>query len=218
MTLHEYLKALNDSARQDTSRKAWTRFEDALAAANLMRIRDNFLTECRLTIVAWKAVFEVLIVDGHDVSTAQGSLTLVFQKHTLIGVAIPTTPAPFGRALEADRFAALAQQAGLTASGAAQQQFLDDLRYGLPSPLPPHVQFSGCNLGRYLIWSTFNEPSGGDPFEGCTTTDEVCNRLGLQHGGDTVLLVYDVPSHVTVRYPTLADAYAGPAWNPLFQA
>ncbi|MEM8560196.1 MAG: hypothetical protein AAGG50_20445, partial [Bacteroidota bacterium] len=47
---------------------------------------------------------------------------------------------------------------------------------------------------------------------------EVCNRLGLQHGGDTVLLVYDVPSHVTVRYPTLADAYAGPAWNPLFQA
>ncbi len=73
-----------------------------------------------------------------------------------------------------------------------------------------------------MIWATFREDVF-DPFAEWATAQEVRTGLGLAkpvHPDDQklFLLVYEVPNDTPVRYPTIADAYAGEGdWNPNFQ-
>ena len=75
------------------------------------------------------------------------------------------------------------------------------------------------------MWSTFNDTTaGGDPFDGCTGSPSALRHaFGLVDPGpampderEFILCIYDVPSDVDVRFPTIADAYAGDDWNPNF--
>lgn len=116
------------------------------------------------------------------------------------------------------------RKAGL--SQERRDQIIEDVQSGFTPAVPYSEQLSDCKLGNHLIWSTFSEEeNGNDPFRNWTDANIVRDRLGLQdpqHPEDPeerglVLLVYRVPSTVTIRYPTIAEAYAGSGWDPNFQ-
>jgi hypothetical protein len=73
-----------------------------------------------------------------------------------------------------------------------------------------------------VIWATFRADIF-DPFANWATAEEVRTGLGLTKPAQPddqklFLLVYCVPDNIPVRYPTIADAYAGEGdWNPNFQ-
>jgi len=77
-----------------------------------------------------------------------------------------------------------------------------------------------------VAWATFDvgrdrSPSGLDPFGSMALEADVIRaRLGLStndKGKDLLLFVYELPSHMIARYPTIADAYAGDEWPYYFR-
>ncbi len=215
MTLDEYL----DGCPTDEEAEAWREAANYFVAESLSRIKGNFESECRLSRATWERVFLVLVDASQDELRVE--ITAVFRDHKLTGPAVTGTPQPKGRALERERFTALARDAEIFASPEAVTQFIDDVRNGHLPVIPYDQRLRRCPLGNYLMWSTFKE-QGGDPFASCSDADTVRTKLGLQgpkrpEDRELVLLVYDVPPEVTVRYPTIADAYAADDWNVPFQ-
>lgn len=216
MTLEEFFTASAEEAEQ---RECWNKVVELLEAEDLLHIQRNFEVESRLPERAWSGVFVVLKVE-EEWSELRVQLMVVFRGFTLHGPEIATTPQPKGRALDVGRLKTLLKQAGIS-SPIAQEQFINDVRAGHAPGIPYHQFLSTCPLGSHLIWSTFSE-AGGDPFENVHDAEVVRDRLGLMppiglDDQELVLLVYYVPSDVLIRYPTIADAYAGEAWNPYFQ-
>ncbi len=201
----------------------WEHMAVLLADENLDYIHANFEGELRLNEGVWAAMFAPLPELFAPLPTpswaeVQVILTAVFQNHTLAGPVIADTPEPKGRALDTGRFMALLDEAGLPDDG--KTQLLNDIRAGGPIDLDA-AELKQCNLGSYLMWSTF-QAAGGDPFEGCADAATVRERLGLlepvrAEDEELCLLVYTVPSDVNIQYPTLADAYAGDDWPALFR-
>src|SRR5262249_46148874 len=77
-------------------------------------------------------------------------------------------------------------------------------------------------LGRYLMWSTFSlESNSGRPFDGMpNSADVVRGLLGLDHnerGLPLLLFEYTLPMSVTLRFPTVAEAYAGDSFPYFFR-
>ena len=213
MKLEEYLNGRREE------KEHWALMVDMLTAENLTHIQVNFEAEGKLPEETWNEVFEPLPILSW--TELQAELRRIFRKHTLAGPPITSTPQPKGRALETGRFTAVMKEAGLLTSPDAETQFLNDIRAGHTPSIPHNRQLRTCSLGRFLMWSTFKE-AGGDPFVDCSDAAAVRQRLGLMepiHPEDRelCLMIYEVPSHVDVRYPTIADAYAANAWNPLFQ-
>lgn len=216
MTLQAFLLTTSGSEEQD-----WQRTSAVMVASGETTVEQNFRTESRLSAVAWARV--VAVLSRPTLAEVQTATTQVFRDHTLSGPEIPTTPTPKGRALTVERFKALLKDSGVFPTDADADQFVRDIQGGRVPPGGFARQLSDCPLGSHLIWSTFNEhTTDGDPFHGCDgNPDEIRAAFGLMPPStpderEFVLCVYRVPNGVPVRYPTLADGYAGAPWNPMF--
>lgn len=223
MTLDEYFDTVSPGKR-DEIEGVWQWAAEVLAEADLDYVREAVENECRLSVSAWDDLLSALneAGDGH----VHEVMTQVFRSWTLCGPKISEqAPTPKGRALSVSRFRSLMRKAGM--SPRRQDQIIEDVRNDFTPEIPYSEQLSHCELGKHLIWSTFSKDKedGTDPFQNWTSADTVRDRLGLQdpqHPDNPeerglVLLVYRVPSSVTVRYPTIAEAYASSGWNPNFQ-
>jgi hypothetical protein len=221
MTLEQYLNTVSSEERA-TLVEVWQWSTELLAEADLDHVRETVENECRFPASAWDDLFAALDEAAADVPT---TMTRVFRDQTLEGDEIENTPTPKGRALEISRFRSLMRDAGM--SPRRRDQIVEDVWNGFMPAIPYSAQLAACDLGNHLIWSTFSEEAetGRDPFRNWTDVDTIRGRLGLQDPQNPddpeerglVLLVYRVPSAVNVRYPTVADAYAGSGWNPNFQ-
>lgn len=218
MTLQQYLET-HGAAEREAKEEVWTRTADILTKADLDHVRDNVENECRLPESAWNDLFSALgDAAAANVPTA---MTEVFQDRALDGPKIPDTPAPKGRAIQRQDFSGLMEQTQAFTSADAREQFFNDRREGRSPTDPYHRQLRDCELGRYLIWSTFRKHVD-DPFEGLSDAAAVREGVGLpppqgERDKELVLLVYEVPADLSVRYPTIADAYTGEKWNARFQ-
>lgn len=219
MTLRQYLET-HDPAEQKAKEEVWARAADILTGADLDHVRTTVENECRLPELAWEDLFAAL--DAATAANVPAAMTQVFQDRILHGPEIEETPAPKGRAVDANRFLKWLDDQGIFASPSAQRRFLDDVKSD-SSPAPPsHQQLRLLCLGQHLIWATFHEEMT-DPFAEWETAREVRDALELAEPAQPddqklFLLVYRVPEDIPVRYPTIADAYATRGeWNPNFQ-
>ena len=219
MTIQAFLATTTGTEKQD-----WQQTVAILVGSGQAVVLNNVRTESRLDADAWESV--VAVLPRSTWAEIQAVTTLAFRGHTLNGDEIAGTPSPKGRALTVERFKALLKESGLYPTDADADQFVRDLQTGSTPPFGFARQLTGCPLGSYHIWSTFDDTTaGGDPFDGCTgSPGQIRHAFGLVDPGpampderEFVLCVYDVPSGVPVRFPTIADAYAGDDWNPNFQ-
>lgn len=221
MTLNQYLE---NSPEADSKGEVWEWTAEVLNDADLAYVRETVENECRLPECAWD---DLLMALGEaEEERVPEVMTEVFRSKELCGPDIPEeAPIPKGRALSISRFRSLMRQAEVSPD--RREQIIEDVRSGFTPAVPYSKQLSQCDLGEHLIWSTFREKEeeGRDPFRHLTDPATVRDHLGLrdpQNPDDPeerglVLLVYRVPSTVNVKYPTIADAYAGSGWNPNFQ-
>lgn len=219
MTLDQYLDDQSSPGRQERV-EVWTRVTDALAEAGLNHVAETIEDECRFPEAAWNDLFTAL--DEAEVADVSKAMTQVFQGYVLEGPKIPDAPSPKGRAIDANRFLNWLDDQDVFASPFGKRRFLDDVQ-GDSSPAPPsHQQLRELELGQHLIWATFREEVF-DPFAEWTTAQEIRTELGLvkpvqPNDQKLFLLVYRLPEDVSVRYPTIAEAYATKGeWTRSFQ-
>lgn len=217
MTLQQYI---DNSAGPDARDEVWSWTTEALTDLGLDHVQATIENECRFPESAWDDLFTAL--DDAAAGNVGEVMTRVFQNWIRNGPEIPDTPAPKGRAIDANRFLNWLDDQDVFASPSGKRRFLDDVQ-GSSSPTPPsHQQLRQLKLGHHVIWATFREEVF-DPFSGWATAQEVRTGLGLMEPArpddqKLFLLVYRISADVAVRYPTIADAYAGEgAWNPNFQ-
>jgi hypothetical protein len=80
------------------------------------------------------------------------------------------------------------------------------------------IDWQSYPLGRYAMWSTFDE-SGARPFHDTRSASDLLELLGLDphHDGDLLLVFeYKLPAAVVSRVPSFCDAYVG-SWNAWFR-
>lgn len=219
MTLDQYLSGLA-SPTEEEKRNVWDQVTTALVEEGLEHVRNNIESECRVSEEVWDDLFAAL--DDTEEESVRETLTEVFQNWIQHGPEISDTPRPKGRAVDANRFLNWLDDQNVFASPSGKRRFLDDVQSNSSSTSSLHLQLQQLWLGKHLMWSTFHEEET-DPFTEWDTAQEVRIGLGLTkptHPDDQkpFLLVYRIPSDVVVRYPTIADAYAGEGeWNPNFQ-
>lgn len=219
MTLQQFLDDVSSDERAALD-AVWQWAAEALADADLAHVRETVEDECRLPASAWDELLAAL--DAADAADVPSTMTTVFQDWIRNGPEIEDPPTPKGRAVDANRFLSWLDDQNVFASPSGKRQFLDDVQEDT-SPTPPsHHQLRPLKLGKHVIWATFRAEVV-DPFADWATAEEVRTGLGLTKPAQPddqklFLLVYRVPDHVPVRYPTIADAYAGEGdWNPNFQ-
>lgn len=219
MTLEQYLDGLSPKKQKDR-KGVWRWAVSVLDDLNLAHVWKAVTRECRLPEDAWDDLFGV--VDAARRKNLEDEMTMAFRGWKLHGKEIANTPTPKGRAMDLRGFSGLMERTEEFDSETAREAFFNARRKGDPPSEPYWKQLSSCELGRHnLIWSTF-QASVDDPFEGLPDAPAVRTALGLpaSQGArhrELVLLVYVVPTDLPVRYPTVADAYAGPDWNPYFE-
>jgi hypothetical protein len=185
---------------------------------DLSHVWNSIEDECHLSEAGWDLFFSS--IDGVEGDEVANRLTEAFQDCQLNGLEIAETPVPKGKAVPARKFAAWLDESETFTTASMRDRFLDAIRYR--EPLPDQSLLHDLPLGNHLIWSTFHEDEE-DPFSPFTTAQEIRTGLGLppperQEDDELILLVYALKDNVTVRYPTIADAYATEdSWNPEFQ-
>jgi hypothetical protein len=181
---------------------------------------DNMYLESRLPEAAWDALFGALLSVGADPGEIRDAITNATRAWTLNGPAVAHAhPVTLGRAVTAVRFC----QQQLVSSGrySSISSARRALTYLLGKP-PSSVAriWRSIDLGVYLMWSTFNSAFGSRPFDSLPPSATIIRgRIGLSKNqrGALLILEYTLPSHVSQRFPTIADAYAGTEWNYFFR-
>jgi hypothetical protein len=125
----------------------------------------------------------------------------------------PTSLSPtmmYARAVTTEAFArTISRQPAGTTPQTLLKAIRHQVTYGLRK-LKRH--WCGRGMGEHLMWATF-EPASTNPFRhdfSCARDMRAC--LGLpDEPGPVIRLIYGLPS--TACFPTVAEAYAGDAWN-----
>lgn len=218
MTLLQYLDSLSSTERK-AQEEVWIWATLVLDEADLGHVWKVIARECRFPESAWEDLFAAL--NDAKAEALEEAMTEVFRNRKLEGREIEDTPVPKGRAISRPDFAGLMERTQAFSSADAREQFFEDRRADRPPTAPYHQQLRNCPLGRYLIWSTFQQPVD-DPFEGLPDAAAVREGMSLpppqgKRDRELVLLVYRVPTDLPVRYPTIAEAYAAEGWNERFE-
>lgn len=219
MTLEEYL---DDHDPSGTKREAWEHFDDTLTSDGASYVCDNFRAEYVFSASVWEDVFSVLVAghqNGHAIDIIENELVEAFRQHQCTGRE-PRTPSPKGRAVARKAFREYVKEASVSSSPESIERFFEKLLSGSGTP----ALLSIVPLGSYLMWSTFS-CSGRDPFEACSLSVEHVHAYvgtepspdGTDSDLDLILLVYNLPDHISARVPTIADAYSGTVRNEKFQ-
>jgi hypothetical protein len=189
----------------------------------------NFGAESRLTGEAWEALCFVILDRLTNPSDLQRAFTGVFRSHTLGGDPVSSpAPAPLGRAVTLPLFMKLLKEQNVFSSDSEAEQLQNDLLDPSANADAVREALDGIFISRprRAAWATFDvdqdrSPSGLDPFGSMALEADVIRaRLGLSpndKGKDLLLFVYELPSDMIARYPTIADAYAGDEWLYYFR-
>lgn len=185
-----------------------------------LQARMNLRIESRLPPDAWEALFRALLAVGTDPQTIKMSITQSLRSWTLQAPEIPPPrPAVFGRAVTLYRICKMLVDRGDFGTIDRAEKSVRRLLSQLPGTVPP--VWRKRSLGQFLMWSTFHPDRTSSPFDGLPVeADAIRAHLGLllaERGQPLLLLEYSVPPDVPLRYPTVAEAYAGDDWSYFFR-
>jgi hypothetical protein len=217
MTLEEILAGLSLTEREQVTTKLQSL---ARHCALTLQAVHNLNTETRLTEECWRLLVRSL-AGAADPNAQQQAITVAFQKHTLTGPEVPASSfGILGRAVTVRAFVHLLVKLGYYGSyESAHRALLNKLRRSLTVTKRGWGHFE---IGRFLLWSTFNSDSiVGRPFDGFSgSADEIRGLLGLDRNDrfePLLLFEYTLPATEIARYPTVAEAYSGDSWSYFFR-
>jgi hypothetical protein len=228
MRFEEFRMTLDEDARSgldDEWRKCLGLFR---AAAGIhWQFVINLEAERRLPESGWATLCQVILQGTSQVSDLQRVLTDAFRSYIRKGpvVGLPKS-VPLGRAITREIFLELLRRQFTFNSDDEKDQFVEDLLAPDASVDAIREILEDKELGRYLMWATFDlgsdgEPSGRDPFYSMPPDAEgIAARLGLSpnyKGQDLFLAIYKLPANVSAQYPTIADAYSDNDWPYYFR-
>lgn len=218
MNFNEATILLLSGSERDTVLQKLTTLRRSAAIGE--RAVDNIQKESRLPRDAWDALFRMLLAAPDDAKAVKRGIADCFCNFTLRGDPLPTRPVRLGRAVDFQRVVGwYADVRGIPESRARQffKSYFDKGANKLPR------RWSDFPLARYLMWCMFHpSDTKRGPFDGMPSKAwDIRCRLGLSAPLDPdeeiVLLEYGLPHDVQIRFPTVADAYAGQGWAYHFQ-
>ena len=210
------------TAVRQLPRKRRKAVEDCLnslsaASAGDLRAAQNVWAESRLPASAWDEIIAGLVACAGTPDQVRAVLVRTCQRYILKGPTIAWSDS-LGRAVTSDRLADILYGRGYFASHYAARRSIRNL-LGRELHLLK-LAWRGYELGSWLAWGTFDPANPGDAFRTFpTTADGIRGVLGLSKsdkGRALLLLRYSLPKSSAVRFPTIAEAYAGAAWNYFF--
>ena len=218
MNYCEAIGLLLSAPEQDTVLKKLTMLRDDSAIGR--RAVCNIQEESRLPQDAWNSLFRMLLAAPDDAKAMKRGIADCFCNFTLRGDPLPTRPVRLGRTVDFQRVVDWYADVRGIPECRARQFFKSYFDKGANKP--PR-RWSDVPLARYLMWCMFH-PSDTkcDPFEGMPSKAwDIRCQLGLSAPVDPdeeiVLFEYGLPHDVQIRFPTVADAYAGQGWAYHFQ-
>jgi hypothetical protein len=178
---------------------------------------NNLRSESRLGDAAWRDIVEALRQSPRRAGNLKRAYVKACQKHILEGEALPTPwPVCYGRAVSPQRFYKWLKEGGYVSSIPEARSYVQ--RLFLYPLVAVRVKLQKIDLGPFVMWATFdpNNPAG-DPFSAFPSdADGIRAQLGInlrERGQPLLLFVYELPSDVEPRFPTVADAQ----WHVLFR-
>jgi len=230
MKFYAFLEGLSVAQHREALHE-WQRCRLLLIKTEQRQFVINLEDDCHLCEAAWGSLKDVILAGISDAILLQRELTNACRKHTLQGSFIaPPLPSPLGRAVTRELFADILRAQFSFSTKDEEEQFMDDLLDKGTTDAETRTLLSRKFLvgkGR-VMWGTFNlDPASGLPLNGSNPfrhmprdADGIRAQLGLSKndaGKDLLLFVYTLPSGVSPRFPTIADAYAGDAWPYYFR-
>jgi hypothetical protein len=179
---------------------------------------ENLKMESRLPEAAWNELIDALLIVTAEGAAVRNALRAVFRRWVLIGTIIGVTSETiFGRAISTESLKALLRK---RTPGRKAGDFATEIRDFYTKPLSLiRKRWSRRGLGNYLMWSTFSIHSRR-PFSGFPmTADGIRRILGLDprlRNKPLLLMEYHLGNGIEIRFPTIADAYAGDEWSYFF--
>jgi hypothetical protein len=179
----------------------------------------NLACESRLSSAAWKIIVNQVLGAGDDPCETQSALRDTMRQFILRGPSVALRKKICGRAISTDRFCRMLWQLGYYSDlGTARVA----VRSMLPrSPLQIAHWWRNFDLGRYLMWGTFDATSRSVTlFTSVTDPDQVRALLGLdvnERGLPLLLIEYRLPPGTVAKIPTIADAYSADDWPYFFR-
>lgn len=218
MRLDSYLAKLSEAKRKGVQDRLST-LETASAIGRQAVI--NLRAETRLPSAALKDLMAGLLKSANDAGEIKQAMTAVMRCHVLEDRELPPPlPSSLGRAVTLDQFARLLKDQGYRSTVLLARRAIRSL-LGRSGRVVRN-RWRTYSLGKYLMWCTFDQSlSAADPFATMPSeADEVRALLGLSvedRGKELLLLVYELPADAKLRYPSVAEAYAGSGWNYFFR-
>jgi hypothetical protein len=186
--------------------------------ATTFQAYGSLVSESRLPESAWDELLNILLSSSNNPVELQRAISDFCKRWTLAGDEMPTVKLKtLGRAITEKWLVAHTRKLLVGRPRINASREVRDL-YTKPFSIVK-ARWSGRDLGRYLMWSTF-DPKGENPFRRFPrSADSIRRVLGLDpnFSGDPLLLLdYTLPSTANPRFPTIADAYAGDEWSYFF--
>ena len=199
------------SVQQEIIRRRLTSI--SVASAIGRQVEQNIFTESRLPVTSAKEILEGILnaCDDHH-QTVKNDYIDSCQKHILKG---PLTgglrPGLLGRAVTGDDFydnVYTSRRSVFPSLPRAREWVRQMLRL---SARQTAYRMRRTLLGRYVMWATYCKSNPyRNPFELLAgTADDLRDILGMDpadRGKPVLLFVYEPPSDLDLRYPTVADA------------
>jgi hypothetical protein len=184
------------------------------------QIVQNMLNESKLP-----AEYVVIILDdlkNHDDGKAlRDTYERACRKCQLKGPVITCArPQTLGRTISEDKYLDILVRNHISEKDKGLAKAFLEKALAAPSLSGQKARLKDSPLGQYLIWATFNEADGSrNPFEGLAfSADDLRDMLAIDQGTSLkgtplLLIIYDPPDTLDLRFPTIADA----EWYPYFR-
>ncbi len=184
------------------------------------RIAKNFLTEHFLPVDRMVVLLRFILNDSSPDSEAfETKYADECHKHVLQGGPILVTPYPkfYGAAIEKGVLVMhlINNYTARFPDKNEAQDFITGLKQ---ANLPDDCK--DLFIKQYSVWATWNkEDPSSFPFEYCTTVkaNDVRANLGLNRlliDKELLLFIYEIPTHINVLRPTIADAELSQYFEP----
>jgi hypothetical protein len=218
MNFNKAHESLLCDAERDTVLRKLTILRNSNASGQ--RAVDNVQWESRLPKDVWDGLFRALLAASDKPEAVKQAIANFFCRVTLRGDLLPARPVRLGRARDFNKVVDWYIDVRHIDENRARQFF--NTYFGrVPKERPRG--WNDLPLAKYLMWCTFHPVNSTyDPFEGLASKAwDIRCQLGLSAPHNKteklVLFEYTLPDDIHIRFPTVADAYAGQEWAYHFQ-
>lgn len=180
----------------------------------------NIWKDTRVNDATWESLIQTLCAQPKNADAIAQACSAAFARDILQAqeIHIPSC-AVFARAVRWDvfvRFLRDLPELAMLTDAEASHRLQRVLSRGVSEVL---AELGDIPLGRWLCWSTF-DAFGNRPLQAFSeSTLALQANLGLDSSYPhkaVVTFEYRLPSNAKARFPTVAEAYAGAAWNYYF--